>query len=479
VAVSYLHGIETIELTSGVQPVSTVKSSVIGLIGTAPDADTAAFPLNTPVAIFSDVLLANRLGKTGTLLDAVNAIFAQGAAVIVVVRVAEGTSEAESWSALVGDPVAKTGVWAFLNSRSILKIIPKILVAPGFTSDRPTNGVSGANLTAGGTGYDITTTATVSAAPAGGRTALASVDVVGGAVVGVTISDPGFGYTGAAPTITIHGPTGASGAVATATLGHVANPVGVALASIVDRLRAIALLDGPGTNYNDSVSYRDDYGSQRVMVIDPGVLKFDTNLSAYVVAPASAYAAGIQAAVDAAKGFWFPFSNNVINDIGGPARPIDYMINDANSEANILNENQVTTIIHDDGYRFWGLRGTGDDDLWAQLSVRRTADMVYESLETAMRSCMDKPFSYALLRFIMDSVNSYLAQLVERGALIGGKCWIDPTQNTAATFAGGELYVNFDIEPAASLEHLIFQASRNPNYYNSFVETFATSITGQ
>jgi phage tail sheath protein FI len=51
VTVQYLHGLETIELDDGIRPVETIKSSVIGLVGTAPDADISKFPLNTPVPI--------------------------------------------------------------------------------------------------------------------------------------------------------------------------------------------------------------------------------------------------------------------------------------------------------------------------------------------------------------------------------------------------------------------------------------------
>jgi phage tail sheath protein FI len=252
----------------------------------------------------------------------------------------------------------------------------------------------------------------------------------------------------------------------------------MAMASIVDRLRGVAFVDGPGTTYADAVSYRGDYGSQRVAVLDPGVLSWDTETSAYVSKPASAYAAGIQARIDEEKGFWYSFSRELIQNIGGPSRPVDYMPNDRDCEANMLNSNQITTIIHDDGFRFSGLRGTGSDPLWNQLSVRRTADMVYESLERAEASRLDKPFSYQLLSGIQGDVNHYLRLLKSRGALMGGQCWIDPHVNTPATFANGELTVDFDLEPPACLEHLQFRAVRNPEYYTDFIEEFTRRITG-
>ncbi|UPT95379.1 phage tail sheath subtilisin-like domain-containing protein [Bradyrhizobium barranii subsp. apii] len=474
--VQYLHGIETIELDSPAGPVETVKSNVIGLVGTAPDADPDLFPLNTPVAVFADALKAGQLKSAGTLLDAVDAIYSQKSAVIVVVRVADGESTEETWSNAVGSPSGKTGVWSLLKARPMLRVIPKLLVAPGLTSGRPTNGVANLVITDDGEDYVLATTSiTIAAPPVGGRRATAVPQVVGGKLTDAIITDPGYGYTGSAPAVTVTG--AGTGAVVTATLGHVANPVGVAFASIVDRLRAVAFLDGPGTDYADAVQYRGDFGSQRISVIDPGVLSWNTENSVYVQKPASAYAAGIQARVDEEKGFWYSFSNELIQNIGGPARPVDFMPNDRDCEANMLNAAQVTTIIHDDGFRFWGLRGTGTDPLWAQLSVRRTADMVYESLERAERSRLDKPFSRQLLAGIQGDVNAYLRLLRARGALIGGKSWIDPSVNTPATFAAGELTVDFDLEPPACLEHLQFRARRNPNYYTDFIEEFSRSVT--
>ena len=42
----FLHGVEVIELNDGARPIQTVKSSVIGLIGTAQQG-----PVNTPTLI--------------------------------------------------------------------------------------------------------------------------------------------------------------------------------------------------------------------------------------------------------------------------------------------------------------------------------------------------------------------------------------------------------------------------------------------
>lgn len=76
-------------------------------------------------------------------------------------------------------------------------------------------GVASVAVGAGGTSY-TTATATFSAPEAAnGVTATGTVQISGGEVVGVTVTNPGSGYT-AAPTVTIGGD--GSGATATATL---------------------------------------------------------------------------------------------------------------------------------------------------------------------------------------------------------------------------------------------------------------------
>lgn len=137
----FLHGVEVIELDSGTRPIQTVKSSVIGLIGTAPTADAVKFPLNTPVLIAGRRADAAGLGTTGTLPAAIDGVFDQAGAAIVVIRVDEGADEAATLTNVQGQLNETTGAYegvhAFLGAESVLGVAPRILAAPGFTHQRP------------------------------------------------------------------------------------------------------------------------------------------------------------------------------------------------------------------------------------------------------------------------------------------------------------------------------------------------------
>ena len=151
------------------------------------------------------------------------------------------------------------------------------------------------------------------------------------------------------------------------------------------------------------------------------------------------------------------------------ARPIPFGISDPGTAANWLNERKVATIIQSNGFRLWGNRTTGSDPQWAFLSVRRTADMIYEAIEAAYLWSLDRPMSANLLDDVVESVAAYLRELKAKGAILGGKVWLDPELNTPATLKAGKLYVSFDIEPPAPMERLTFRASREDGYYSELI----------
>ena len=112
----FLHGVEVVEIDNGPRPIRTVRSSVIGLIGTAPEADEAHFPLDTPVLIAGSRLEAAKLGRTGTLPMAIDGIFDQIGALVVVIRVAAGATDAETQAHLLGGVNPDTGQYLGLHA---------------------------------------------------------------------------------------------------------------------------------------------------------------------------------------------------------------------------------------------------------------------------------------------------------------------------------------------------------------------------
>lgn len=394
---AFLHGVEVLEVDAGPRPIRTVRSSVIGIVGTAPDADATAFPLNTPVLVTSrkeTAGLDNTSDGTGTgsLLPAMDGIYDQIGAVVVVVRVEEGNDETETLANVVGGINATTGdyegVHALLGAESVLGFAPRILCAPGWTHQRPTS---------------------------------------------------------------------------------LANPVVSELVGIADRLRATIIADGPNTTDADAITYAGDFGSARVNVVDPWVKVMDST-GAIVDEPASARVCGMIAKSDNDRGFWWSVSNQLINGIVGTSRPVDFKLGDANCRANLLNEQNVTTIIRQDGYRLWGNRTLSSDAKWAFMSVRRTADMINESLQRAHLWAVDRNITKTYIEDVTEGVNGYLASLKAQGAILGGFCWADADLNTPANITQGMVYFNFDFTPPYPAEHITFQSHLVNDY---IAEVFA------
>lgn len=346
------------------------------------------FPLNTPVLVPGDAAMAAKLGKTGTLPAAMDGIFDQTGAVVVVVRVAEGVDDEATESNVIGgvnvSSGAYEGVHAFLGSESINGFCPRILCAPGFTGER----------------------------------------------------------------------------------GATANAVVAELVGIAERLRAVIVADGPNTTDAAAITYRGDWGSKRVYIVDPAV-KIRNALGEIVDEPASGRVAGLIAKIDNERGFWWSPSNNVINGIVGTGRDIDFTLGDANSRANLLNEQEVATVIRQDGYRLWGNRTCSDDPKFAFLSVVRTADIINDSILRAHMWAVDRNITRTYLEDVAQGVNDYIARLVAQGALLGGRCFPSVGLNTPANIADGKVFFDVEFTPPFPAEHITFRSK----LVNDYIET--------
>lgn len=465
----FLHGVEVVEIDSGPRPIRTVKSSIIGVVGTAPDADPLVFPLDTPVLIAGSRVQAAKLDLTGngkgTLPGAVDGVFDQIGAMVVILRVAEGEGEtadaraAATMANVLGgvNPLTDTytGVHALLGARTALDLTPRILCAPGFTHQRTVGALLSAVIVDGGENY---TNATVTIT--GNGTGAQAEAVIGddGAISAIKITKPGRGYTAAAITITGDG----ADATATANIGDTTNPVVAELLGIAERTRAVIIADGPNTTDAAAIAYRNDWGSPRIYVVDPWVKVQKGAVT--VDEPASARVAGVIARIDNDLGFWWSPSNQNINGIIGTSRPVDFQLGDANCRANYLNESEVATIIREDGFRLWGNRTCSMDPRWAFLSVRRTADMINDSVQRAHLWAVDKNITRTYFESVTESVNAYMRTLKSLGAILGGRCWADPDLNSPANIPQGKVYFNKDFTPPYPAEHVIFRSHMVDGY---------------
>ncbi len=461
----FLHGIQTIEKNTSPRPVRTIDTGVIGLIFTDDDALVANWPLNTPVLINGYEGVPEGLGTDGTGKDAIEAILAQAtraSQTIVAVRVAEDADGNIQMSNIIGSATSLTGMHALLKAKNELNLEPKILIAPGYTSNTPTDGVDAIAVTAGGTGYATETTVVTIADDDGvGATAEAVINEDTGAITSIVVTNPGAGYT--APTVTITGD--GTGATATATAGTVANPVAVGLLAIASRLRAVAVVDGPNTTNVAAVTYRLNFDSDRLFIVDPHVKILEDG--AIVSKPASAFVAGLMAVVDYDEGFWVSPSNHVVQGIVGTSRVIGHSLSDTAAESQYLNKNDVAAVVRSPsgGLKLWGNRVPSSDSLKKFLSVRRSHDTIIRSIELAHEPFIDKPFSLQSLTDIAETVNAALRKWKALGATIGGRVWLDVTLNTKETWASGQLYVHYDVEAPAPMEQITFVMNRNTGYY--------------
>lgn len=130
---SYHHGVRVIEISGGSRPIRTISTAIIGLIGTAADADPKAFPLNKPVLITDVRGAMGKAGTDGTLAESLAGIADQADPLVVVVRVEAGADDGTTTTNVIGSTIdgVYTGMQALLAAQAQLGVKPRILGAPG------------------------------------------------------------------------------------------------------------------------------------------------------------------------------------------------------------------------------------------------------------------------------------------------------------------------------------------------------------
>lgn len=490
----FLHGIEIVEIDDGVRPISTVRSSIIGLIGTAPNSAPAAT---------ASLATGTAAGNNGITWAAVTYGLA-GNNITVHLKNPKANSQALSIS-VAGTAItvnlatsaagAITSTAAQVIAAVTANAMAALLLRAAATGASTGASVVGASVKAqpltGGAdeAFPLNTPRLIT----GNRTQADGLDTIGtregtlpdaidaifdqaGALVVVIRVAEGVDFAATKSNIIGGSGTGVHQFLAAQSVAKAKPRLLVApgfthdqavvseMIAIAEQLKAIIIADGPNSTDANAISYRENFGSRRVYIVDPQVKVFDTVSNSEINQPVSARVAGLIAKSDNERGFWWSPSNQEINGITGTSRSIDFALDDTNSQANYLNENEVATIIQEDGYRLWGNRTCSADQKWAFLSVVRIADIIHESLLAAHLWAVDRNITKTYLDDVTEGVNNYLRTLVNVGAILGGNCYADPDLNTPDQIAQGKVYFDFDFTPVYPAEHIIFR-SRLVNDY--------------
>ena len=458
----YHHGARVIEVSEGARPIRTANSAVIGVVITAPKG-----PINTPTLIAgsrADFIKAFGSGY-GTVDQVVDGIFDQIGALCVVVNVLDPA-------------VHKAAVAA--SEYTFDAVLDTLTVADTYISNVVVTSQDDV------TTYDIDVDYTYDS-DTGEVIRIDAGGIAAGATVKVAYDKPDASLVTAADVIgTVDAGTGAhSGLQALLTAksalgikprilgapGLDAQAVAAELAVIADALRAFAYVSADASNTSaEAVLYRGNFGSKRVMVIFPDWLVYDVATDTTGSAPVTARALGMRAKIDHEVGWHKTISNMPVNGVVGIDKDITWDLQDPNTIAGYLNANDVTTLINEKGYRFWGSRTCSADPLFAFESATRTGDILADTIADAHLWAIDKPMSKTLIDDIVEGVNAKFRELKAQDYIIDALAWVNPEKNTEASLASGELHIDYDYTPVPPLESLNLYQKITTSYLAQLVK---------
>ncbi|CDL83720.1 phage tail sheath protein [Xenorhabdus szentirmaii] len=386
-AQEYHHGVRVQEINEGTRTITTVSTAIVGMVCTAPDADEKTFPLDTPVLITDVMSASGKAGEQGTLSASLKAIAAQAQPVTVVVRVAEGKSEEETTTNIIGGVTAegkKTGIKALLAAPSQLGVKPRILGVPGLDS----------------------------------------------------------------------------------------HAVVTALIPVAQKLKAMAYVSAYDCKkIEDVIGYRKKFNQRELMLIWPDFLSWDTVTNKEAPAAATAYALGLRAKIDQETGWHKTLSNVGVNGVTGLSADVFWDLQDTATDADLLNQNSITTLIRKNGFRFWGSRTCSSDPLFQFESYTRTAQVLADTMADAHIWAIDKPLTPSLVRDIIEGINAKFRELKAGGYIIDGRCWYDDKINDKDTLKAGKLTIDYNYTPVPPLENLMLHQRITDSYLMDFAKS--------
>ncbi|MGP0818773.1 phage tail sheath protein [Serratia sp. CY84334] len=241
--------------------------------------------------------------------------------------------------------------------------------------------------------------------------------------------------------------------------------VATALAGICQQLRAFGYISAYGCkSISEAIAYRDNFSQRELMLIWPDFLAWDTAGNVSTTAHATARALGLRAKIDTETGWHKTLSNVGVNGVTGISASVFWDLQAPGTDADLLNEAGVTTLVRKDGFRFWGNRSCSDDPLFLFENYTRTAQVLADTMAEAHMWAVDKPVTATLIRDIVEGIKAKFRELKSNGYIIDADCWYDESGNDKETLKAGKLYIDYDYTPVPPLEDLTLRQRITDKY---------------
>ena len=249
--------------------------------------------------------------------------------------------------------------------------------------------------------------------------------------------------------------------------------VATALAGICQQLRAFGYISAHGCKtVQEATKYRDNFSQRELMLIWPDFVNWNTTANQSDIAYATARALGLRAKIDTETGWHKTLSNVGVNGVTGITASVFWDLQAPGTDADLLNQACVTTLIRKDGFKFWGSRTCSDDPLFLFENYTRTAQVLADTMAEAHLWAVDRPVTPTLVRDMIDGINAKFRELKSAGLIIDGNCWYDESANTVETLKAGKLFIDYDYTPVPPLEDLTLRQRITDRY----LATFAASV---
>lgn len=248
--------------------------------------------------------------------------------------------------------------------------------------------------------------------------------------------------------------------------------VATALAPVCQKLRAFGYVSAWGCKtLSEAIDYRENFSQRELMVIWPDFLAWDTTANATATAYATARALGLRAKIDQEQGWHKTLSNVGVNGVTGISADVFWDLQEPGTDADLLNEAGVTTLIRKDGFRFWGNRTCSDDPLFLFENYTRTAQVIADTMAEGHMWAVDKPITTTLIRDIVDGINAKFRELKTGGYIVDATCWFDEEANDAESLKAGKLIIDYDYTPVPPLENLTLRQRITDKYLADLVSS--------